>query len=132
MILLDTHVLMWLITGNPRLGESSLEFIRQGWGDQVAVSSVTFWEIANLSRKRRIAIPAEPTSLRQALLLRGLREIPLDGGSAVRAAELADFHADAADRFIVATALTGGHRLITADREILAWPGPLVRHPATE
>ena len=33
------------------------------------------------------------------------------------------FHNEPADRFIVATALVGGHTLLTTDREILAWPG---------
>ena len=37
------------------------------------------------------------------------------------------FHNDPADRFIVATALVGGHTLLTTDREILAWPGDLQR-----
>ena len=132
MIVLDTHVLLWLIAGSSRLGEGSRESIRRAWGEQVAVSAVTFWEIGNLSRKRRIAIPAEPASLRRSLLRGGLREIPLDGESAVRAAQLANFHRDPADRLIVATALTGGHRLLTADREILDWPGPLARLAATD
>jgi len=34
--------------------------------------------------------------------------------------------ADPADRLIVATAL-GGHRLVTADRHLLDWPGALRR-----
>ena len=39
---------------------------------------------------------------------------------------ITDFHADPADRIIVATAL-GGHRLVTADERILAWSGNLDR-----
>ena len=44
---------------------------------------------------------------------------------------LQDIHGDPADRLIVATALEG-HRLVTADRGILAWPGRLSRLPATD
>ena len=43
---------------------------------------------------------------------------------------LVDFHRDPADRIIVATALQG-HQLVTEDRRILAWPGPLNRLRAT-
>lgn len=59
-------------------------------------------------------------------------ELPLDGRTAIRAVRLPDFHTDPGDGFIVAAALVGGHRLVTADRQILDWPGPLARHPATE
>ena len=66
-----------------------------------------------------------------------MRELPLHGPEAVRAVMLGreGFHNDPADRFIVATALVGGHTLLTTDREILAWRGDLqrvdVRHGAS-
>ena len=50
----------------------------------------------------------------------------VNGAIAIRAVGLADFHADPADRLIVATALEG-HRLVTADERILGWTGPLSR-----
>ena len=45
-------------------------------------------------------------------------EIAVDGGIGIHAVGLADFHADPADRLIVATALRG-HILATADEKIL-------------
>ena len=48
----------------------------------------------------------------------------MDGVIGIRANALADFHADPADRIIVATALHG-HRLVTSDRRILGWSGGL-------
>lgn len=61
---------------------------------------------------------------------KGLIEIAVTGDIGVRAAALADFHKDSADRLIVAAALAGGHQLVTADRKILDWSGPLRRIPA--
>ena len=51
----------------------------------------------------------------------------MHGTEAVRAVALEreGFHRDPADRFIVATALLGGHTLLTTDREILDWSGGL-------
>ena len=49
-------------------------------------------------------------------------EIAVDGGIGIHAVGLADFHADPADRLIVATALRG-HVLATADEKILDWIG---------
>jgi PIN domain nuclease of toxin-antitoxin system len=54
-------------------------------------------------------------------------EQPIDGDVAIRAVELRDFHKDPGDRLIVATALTLGGVLMTSDRKILDWPGPLGR-----
>ena len=70
-------------------------------------------------------------SWRRELLGQGLIEIPVDGDIGIRANTLSDFHADPADRIIVATALYG-HRLVTADERILAWGGSLARLDARE
>jgi PIN domain nuclease of toxin-antitoxin system len=43
-----------------------------------------------------------------------------------RAAALAEFHPDPADPFIAATAMGRAATLITADKELLRWPGPLL------
>ena len=56
----------------------------------------------------------------------GVVEIPIDGVIGVRAVNLLGLNNDPADRIIVATALDG-HRLVTADRNILAWSGNLDR-----
>ena len=104
--------------------------ITEGWSvGSVAVSVVTFWEIAVLVEKRRISLGCDPARWRSDRIADGLRELPLHGNEAVRAVALGQegFHRDPADRFIVATALLGGHTLLTTDREILAWPGELPR-----
>jgi PIN domain nuclease of toxin-antitoxin system len=44
--------------------------------------------------------------------------------------ELSRLHDDPADRFIVATALTHGATLMTADERLLAWPHAMERHDA--
>ena len=65
------------------------------------------------------------------LLEQGLVEIPISGRVAARAGLLPYIHGDPADRLIVATALEG-HDLVTADRQILDWPGELSRLDARE
>ena len=75
-------------------------------------------------RKGRLDLLLDPEAWRRDLLDQGLIEIPIDGAIASRAGLLARMHGDPADRIIVATALEG-HRLMTADRKMLEWPGPL-------
>lgn len=130
MLLLDTNALLWVLQDNPRLSPDARDTITQGWAvDSVAVSVVTFWEIAILAEKFKITLDCEPAQWRLNRIGEGLRELPLHGPEAIRAVELGreGFHQDPADRFIVATALIGGHTLLTIDQEILDWPGDLRR-----
>ena len=127
MILLDTHALLWLRAGDPKLGAVARAEIQQAWEvDGLALSAISFWEIAMLRDKGRIRYPDDVALWRREQLGQGMVEIPVDGEIGVRAATMVDFHADPADRIIVATAL-GGHRLVTADERILAWSGNLDR-----
>lgn len=124
MILLDTHVLVWLDMGSTRLGKKALRLIDTALAhDELAVSSMSFWEVAMLTRKGRVELQGEVSGWRKELLGKGVREIPLHGGMAIRAGELPDFHGDPADRMIVATALETSASLVTADERILAWLG---------
>jgi PIN domain nuclease of toxin-antitoxin system len=122
MMLLDTHVLVWLDEGGPRLGKSALRQIDAELSTgNLAVSAISFWEIAMLIQKGRLEMRLEVDVWRRELLESGLREIPLDGAIAIRAGGLQDFHGDPADRLIVATALQTSSILMTADQKILDW-----------
>lgn len=130
MLLLDTNALLWALSDDPRLSGATRELIEDAWATvAVAVSAVTFWEIALLVESQRLTLSQAPEAWRQELIAAGLVELPLHGEEAVRAVRLSDegFHRDPADRFIVATALIGGHTLVTSDQQILAWTGPLQR-----
>lgn len=127
MILLDTHVLLWLTTGDHRLGKRALTAIDRAWqADHVGVSAVSFWEVAMLREKGRVALTEDVSLWRREQLARGVVEIPVDGEIGIRASSLRGLHPDPADRIIVATA-TDGHRLLTADDRILEWRGKLNR-----
>lgn len=133
MILLDTHVLLWLDRNDPALGSTCRGLIQEAWEqDAMAVCAISFWEVAMLTARGRISLGQAPDQWRLDWLREGLREMALDGAIALAATELPDFHPDPADRFIVATALALGATLLTADQAILSWPGPLRRQRAGE
>ena len=127
MILLDTHVVVWLRTGDRRLGPHSLQEVETGLREaSAAVSSISFWEAGMRAQKGRLDLGQHLDTWREELLQNGIVEIPVNGVIAARAALLTGMHGDPADRIIVATALEG-HRLLTADTRILNWPGQLNR-----
>ena len=132
LLLLDTNALLWLRSGDERLGVVALREIERAWqADELAVSAISFWEVAMLVRKGRIRLADDVHTWRREHLEQGVVEIPIDGEIGMRAVMLSNFHDDPADRLIVSTAL-GGHRLVTSDRRILEWPGRLSRLGATD
>ncbi len=132
MILTDTHVLIWWWTGASRLGTGARRALDDALrGQELAVSAMTFWEVVMLRSKNRLDFPEDVGLWRRELLGQGLAEIPVDGEIAIRANALPGFHADPADRIIVATALQG-HTLVTADQAILEWRENLNRLDARE
>ena len=125
MILVDTHALIWLAQGNDRLGVKARHRMDEALvGDTLCVSAISFWEIAMLQLKGRLTMPPLKR-WRRALLEEGLREISITGDIGIKACELQNFHADPADRLIVATALEHGATLVTANERILQWQGVL-------
>ncbi len=131
MIVLDTHVLVWFAEDHPRLGARTTKLTDTALQrDEVLVSAISFWEIAMLADKQRLTLLVSPAAMRRSVLEQGIRELAVDGTVAIAAAQLADFHGDPADRLVVACALSIDATLVTADRSILSWRGPLKCHDA--
>ncbi len=124
MILVDTHVLVWLAEGNTSLGPKAVRLIERAYSTGgIRVSAFSFWEIGMLVEKKRIA--ADAAQMRASSLRAGIVEVAVDGKLALAAARLTSFHGDPADRIIVATALELDATLATADERILGWRGGL-------
>jgi PIN domain nuclease of toxin-antitoxin system len=122
-IVLDTHVLIWLLAEDARLKKpvrAALEAAATAEG--LFIPAICVWEIGMLETKGRIAIAGGASAwVRRALQLPGLQLAPLHPEIALSAATLPDFHGDPADRLVVATALYMGFPLATADSRIRAW-----------
>jgi PIN domain nuclease of toxin-antitoxin system len=131
MLVLDTHALIWLVEGSRNLGRRSARLADDALArEELAVVSISFWEIAMLARAQRIEIALPPPEWRLRVVRLGIQEVPLSGDVAIAAATQPDFHPDPADRFIVASAQALNAGLVTADDRILRWPGRLLRHDA--
>ncbi|WP_428248901.1 type II toxin-antitoxin system VapC family toxin [Ferrovibrio sp.] len=130
MILLDTHVLIWLLYRSRNFGPRTQALLDQGFqAESLVASAISYWEIGLLQRKRRIELDLTASEFRDTALKLGIDELPLDGATAIAAASL-DLHPDPADRFILATAQAQAAILVTADEQLLAWPGQVNRQDA--
>lgn len=120
VILLDTHVVVWLAFDQSQLSRNAKAAIndaRQN-GDGLAISDITLLELTTLSRKARVRLDISLESFLREVEARFI-VLPISGRACVRALALpATYPKDPADRIIGATAIVEGLSLLTADREI--------------
>ena len=120
MLLLDTHILVWLDQGSELLGNRARRTIEAAYDrEEIGVATVTFWEISRLIDQERLEFEGVLPDWRVRLLNSGFFEVSPDGAIALVAAGLKQFRGDAVDRLIVATTLAGEGRLVTADDRLL-------------
>jgi PIN domain nuclease of toxin-antitoxin system len=123
MILLDTHVVLWLGYAPDKLSPAAGEAIRsERKGDGLAVADKTLWELAMIAARGRLDLP-------QVLPMRDLldfveshcRILPITAAVAERSVGFGPaFPKDPTDQIIAATAIVHGIKLMTADRLILS------------
>ena len=121
-LLLDTHVLVWLMGGVQRLGPKARAAIHAaGQRQELLISAITPWEVALLVSKKRIEVYRDVLEwVRDALATPGASLAALEPEIAVASVRLPfDMHADPADRILVATARHLGASLVTADEALL-------------
>ncbi len=123
-VLLDTHALVWLLSGNTRLGPRARDAIeRAAQVNNLVVSAITPWEIAMLVAKGKLTLGQDVGDwIREALAQPGIRLEALAPEIAVASTRLPwEIHPDPADRMIVATARHIDALLVTADQQLLSY-----------
>lgn len=123
MIILDTHIWIWWVQGDSRLAATHADLIDRERGNGLGVSAISCWEVAKLVALRRLVLPESVVAwISHALQYPGVRLMDLTPASCVEANQLPPpIHRDPADQIIIATARVHNCRLLTADREILAY-----------
>lgn len=158
MILLDTEALIWVDQDDARLGPKATQLITDALDQtELAVSTISFWEIAWLIKKQRVLMTPKISDWRNALLDTGIQEIPVNGligipgddesqgeylsTAGVAVQDVAPTLSSPRDKLIstaphllisliVATAIRLDATLITSDEHLLAWTGQVNRHDA--
>jgi len=118
-LLLDTHIVLWLDSGDKRLRRSTQALIDEAWqrGETIYVSAVSVWEIALLVDMERIELDLPVDAWMERFLRRpGLAAVALEHSPAARSYALHRLeHRDPADRLLIATAIDLDCPMVTYD-----------------
>lgn len=120
--MLDTHVVQWWSAEPERLSPAAAKALSEA--DELAVSAISWFELAWLAKHERIilAIPLRSWLEQLSAQVRSVGITPAIADTAVSLPS--SFPGDPADRLIYATAIEHGWRLVTKDERLRAH-----RHP---
>ena len=119
MILLDTHVLVWLARDPAKLSNAAADVIRtSARNGGLAISAMTIWELAWLATHGRLDLKEPVDDFVEELTSRTAIR-PITQRIAILATQLpVTYPNDPSDRLIGATAMAEGIALVTKDRSI--------------
>ncbi|NWD26385.1 type II toxin-antitoxin system VapC family toxin [Pseudomonas yamanorum] len=110
-VLLDTHILLWALSDDPKLSTKARKLIENA--AEIYVSAATFWELAIKVGLGKLNVNLE--EIREYCLESGYVELPITSEHAIAVKDLEHHHRDPFDRLIIATAIIEPMKLVTTD-----------------
>lgn len=120
MVIIDTHVLIWLLYDRNKLSERAMRTMREA---EVCVSIASLWELSIKRSKGMIDLPHSIPQIANRCLEMGIEILGITPEHCQGIQKLPFFHKDPFDRMIVAQAIEEEMVLITCDEKIqLGYP----------
>lgn len=119
--LLDTHTLVWLLTGHTNRIPASVVSDIQYYANNYAISEVSLYEIIQLQHKGNIVLNQRPEELRAKLDYLNINILPVTEKILGQFYDLPTpvigktKHSDPFDQIIIATAIKCRRQLVSAD-----------------
>ncbi|MBZ9678735.1 type II toxin-antitoxin system VapC family toxin [Mesorhizobium sp. ES1-1] len=123
-LLLDTHLLLWAAGDPRRLPLAALGEIENP-ENELLFSAASLWEIAIKRGLGRDDFQVDPHLLRRGLFDNGYHELPITSQHAITVDGLPAIHKDPFDRILIAQAIAEGILLLTMDKFVARYPGPI-------
>ena len=111
-LLLDTHLLLWVMADAPALSSRARAEIAAA--EMVYASAASLWEISIKAALGKLTV--DQADLTDKLAQAGLHPLPVTSDHAAAVRRLPDIHRDPFDRMLVAQAVSEPLRLLTHDR----------------
>ena len=120
--LIDSHVLLWYNTADPRLGQGFVDQLRSPTA-QVYVSAATIWELAIKRSTGKLSITGTIIAI---VVNNGFKLLPVSPEHAELVSEMDRHHGDPFDRLLLAQAMHEGLTLVTHDRTLALYGVPVL------
>ena len=121
-ILLDTHIFLWYVSGNPNLSGAMRSTLRSS-RNELYLSVASVWEATVKYQQGKLSLPQVPSlyipSLRQQ---HNILSLSLDEASIGRLLSLPNHHRDPFDRMLICQAIEYSMQIATVDPLIRAYP----------
>lgn len=125
-LLLDTQIVIWAATDDPRLNAAGRALIGDA-SNQIVVSVVSLWEVAIKFALGKADFRHSAVDLRSGMRRAGWEELDLTGEHALAVSDLPHIHSDPFDRVLLAQAQWEGMPLLSADRMLWKYGHPVQR-----
>lgn len=126
MLLLDTHIFLWWLGDDRRLG-AGLRARLAAPDSDVLVSAVSIWEMAIKIVIGKLELPGtDPARLDTLISECGFRELAITAAHATAVATLPPLHSDPFDRLLVAQARAERATLVSTDPALVAYGVPIL------
>ena len=116
-LLLDTHILLWLMQDAPQLSPSARRLIEEA--ESVHVSSVSLWEVAIKRSLGKLIL--DPDELDRHLAASAVLALDVSWAHARQLRALPAHHGDPFDRMLVAQAMVEPLHLLTHAASLAAY-----------
>jgi len=124
-LLLDTHIFLWYIAGDARVGSGVRKTIEDA--DVVYLSVASVWETTIKYQRGKLPLPEPPdpwlTIQREK---HEIESLPIDEASVAHLAHLEPHHSDPFDRILVCQALEHDLQIVTVDPVLAKYPAKLL------
>jgi|SRR5271168_27029 len=123
-LLLDTHLLIWSAWTPKRVSAVARALISDP-DNEMFFSAASLWEVAIKQDLKKQTFQIDARLLRRGLLENGYSELPISSDHAIAISALPNLHKDPFDRLLVAQATVEGITLLTVDKILARYPGPI-------
>jgi len=124
-LLLDTHIFLWYISGDARVGSRTRIAIEDAENAYLSVASV--WEITIKYSLGKLRLPKTPhpwISIQRED--HAIESLPIDESSVAHLANLAWYHRDPFDRLLICQAIEHDLQIVTVDSVLSKYPVKII------
>jgi PIN domain nuclease of toxin-antitoxin system len=125
-LLLDTHIFLWYISGDPQLSTAWQAILRDP-ANQVYLSVVSIWEASIKYHLGKLPLPEPPeTYLPEQRQNHLISSLLLEETDLKPLGSLPPLHRDPFDRVLICQAIANGLTLVTVDTILQSYPVSLL------